>query len=146
MSVENDRGKDCQDDRDRGKADAACGAAAERAFFAASVEQHDDKGEKHHDRAGIDDDLRGSKELCAEQEIEHRQRSHHDNQRQGAVDGMCLEQEIDGPCEAESGKNEKQNQMHRDLMFKCAGESRQFVDCENSLIRRKFRKVLSDCK
>ena len=113
MSVKDDRGKDGQNDRDRGKADACCGAAAERAFFTAGIEQHDDKGEKHHDRARIDNDLRDGKKFSAEQQIEHGKRGHDHDQRKGAVDGMGLPQEIDGSREAKTGKEEKQNQVHR---------------------------------
>ena len=32
-------------------------AAAMGAFFFAGIQQHDDEDEKHHDSAGIDDDL-----------------------------------------------------------------------------------------
>jgi len=57
--------------------------------------------------------LRNGKKFCAEEKIEHRERGHDDDQRKGAVDGMGLQQEIDGSREAESGKEEKQNQVHR---------------------------------
>ena len=98
---------------DGGKADADGGAAAQSALFAAGVEQHDDEGEEDHDSAGVDDDLGDGEELRAEQEVEHGERGHDHDQREGAVDGMGLQQEIDGSSEAESGKEEKQDQVHR---------------------------------
>jgi hypothetical protein len=73
------------------------------------------KDEQHHDGAGVDDDLRGGQELRAQQQVKHGQRGHHHNQRQGAVDGMALEQEVDGSGQAESGKEKKQDQVHRSL-------------------------------
>ncbi len=93
-------------------------AAAQGALFTACVQQHHDKREQHHDRAGIDDDLRGGQKLRAKQQIKHGQRGHHHDQREGAVDGMALEQQIDGPGQAESGKKEKQNQVHRSLAYR----------------------------
>ena len=102
-----------QEDDDGGKADAGCGAAAEGALFAAGVEQHDDEGEEDHDGAGVDDDLRDGEELRAEKQVEDGERGHDDDQRKCAVDGMGLQQEIDGSREAESGKEEEQNQVHR---------------------------------
>ncbi len=100
-----------------------CGAAAEGALFAAGVEQHDDEGEQDHDGAGVDDDLSDGEELRAEQEVKHGQRGHDDDERESAVDGMGLQQEIDGSREAESGKEEEQDQVHR-----------------------RSRKILPDCK
>ena len=79
----------------------------------------------------VDDDLRRGQELRAEQKVEHRQRSHHHNQRKGAVDGMGLQQEIDGSGQAESGKNDKQNQVHRSVHLRgecrlpCSGRLKQ---------------------
>ena len=96
-----------------GKADTGCGAAAEGALFAAGIEQHDHEGEEHHDGAGVDDDLSDGEELRAEEQVEDGEGSHDDDEREGAVDGMGLQQEIDGSSEAESGKKEEQDQMHR---------------------------------
>ena len=102
---------------DGGKADGARGAAAQGALFAAGVEQHDDEGEEDHDGAGVNDDLRDGEKLRAEQQVEHGQRGHDHDQREGAVDGMGLQQEIDGSGETESGKKEKQDQVHRALLL-----------------------------
>ncbi len=113
LSVKNDGGEDGEESDDGGEADAGCGAAAEGALFAAGVEQHDDEDEQHHDRAGVDDDLGDGEKLRAEQQVEDGQRGHDHDQRKGAVNGMGLHQEIDGSREAESGKKEEQDQMHR---------------------------------
>ncbi len=116
-AAKNDGGDDSQDGHDGRESDGAGGAAAEGALFAAGVEQHDDEGEKHHDGAGVDDDLRGGEELRAEQQVEDGQRRHHHDQREGAVDGMRLQQEINGSRQAECGKDDKQNQVHRSVTF-----------------------------
>ena len=102
--AEKDGGDYTQHNHHRGKADDAPVAAAHGALFATRVEQHDSEDEQHHDGTGIDDDLRSGQKLCAQQQVEDGQRGHHHNQRQGAVDGMALEQEVDGPSQAESGK------------------------------------------
>ena len=80
--------------------------------FAAGIEQHDDEGEEHHDGARVDDDLGDGEELRAEKQVENGERSHDDDERERAVNGMGLQQEIDGSSEAESGKQEEQDQMH----------------------------------
>ena len=91
-------------------------AAAQSPFFASRVEQHDHKGEEHHDGAGVDDNLRSGQELSAKQEVKHGQRSHDHNQREGTADGMALKQEVDGSSKAESGKDDKENQVHRSVL------------------------------
>src|SRR5580698_8333590 len=102
MNVKNDGGKDSEESDDSGKADARCGEAAKGALFAAGVEQHDDEYEQHHHRAGVDDDLGDGEEFRAEEEIEDGERGHDDDERERAVNGMGLHQEIDGSREAES--------------------------------------------
>ena len=39
-------------------------------LFFSGVEQHDDKDEKHHDGAGVDDHLHDGDELSAEQHVD----------------------------------------------------------------------------
>ena len=88
------------------------GAAAVGAFFLSGIEQHDDEGKQNHDGAGIDDDLGGRQELRAQQEVEHGQRAHHHNQREGAVDGVALEQKVQGSCYTKAAKEDEENQIH----------------------------------
>ena len=67
------------------------------------------KTNKHHDRAGINDDLHGGDELRAQQQIFARQRGHHRDQRQRAVDGMGLRQQVDRSRHADRPEGQKQN-------------------------------------
>ena len=95
------------------------GAAAEGSFFPSCVEEHDNEGEKNHDGAGwVDDDFQcGGEKLRSQQKVEDSQGCHHHNQREGAVDGMGLQQEVNGSCQAEYGKDDKQDQVHRTVAF-----------------------------
>jgi len=97
---------DAQDHRD---------VAALGALFFASIEQHDDEDEEHHDRAGVDDHLHGSHELGAQQQVFDRERSHHHHQRQGAADGVRLREQVDGSRYANGSENHKQDQMQHSL-------------------------------
>ncbi len=90
----------------------ACGSA----LFLARVQQHDDEDEQHHHRAGINDDLHGGDELGAQQQINQRQRAHHHDQRQRAVDGVLLHQEVDRPSDAQRRENEEQNKRQHDCL------------------------------
>ena len=83
-----------------------------RALFFAGVQQHDDEDEQHHDGAGVHDDLHGGDELRAQQQVQYRERAHHHDQRQRAVDGMPLQQQIQCSRHAQPAKDDKQNQMH----------------------------------
>src|SRR3984957_12296066 len=113
LDMKNDGGEDSEESDDGREADARCGEAAEGALFAAGVEEHDDEDEQHHDRAGVDDDLGDGEELRAEKQVEDGEGGHNDDERERAVNGMGLHQEIDGSREAKSGKKEEQDQMHR---------------------------------
>src|ERR1700679_540939 len=93
-------------------ADDVGGMATVGTFFRPGVEQHDDEGKQNHDSAGIDDHLGGSQELRTEQEVEHGQRAHHHNQREGAVDRVALEEEVQGSCYTKAGKEDEENQIH----------------------------------
>ena len=95
-----------------GNADDVGGAAAVGALFLPGIEQHDDEGKQHHDGAGIDDDLGGGQKLGAQQQVEHGQRAHHHDQRERAVDGVALEQEVQCSRHTEAAKNDEQNQIH----------------------------------
>ena len=68
-----------------------------------------DEDEQHHHRAGIDDDLHRGDEFGAQQQIDQRQRSHHHDQRQRAVDGMLLHQEVDRTSYTQRREDEEQN-------------------------------------
>ena len=79
-------------------------AAVCSALFHAGVEQHNHEHKQHHDRAGINDDLHRSDKFGPQQQINHRQRSHHNNQRQCAVDRVLLRQEVD--CTSDTDRRE----------------------------------------
>ncbi len=81
--------------------------AAFGALFLAGIQQHDDEDEQHHDGAGVDDDLHRGDELGAQQQIFHCQRSHHHHQRQRAVDGMPLHQQVDRARHADHTEHRK---------------------------------------
>ena len=83
-----------------------------RAGFRAGVQQHDDEDEQHHDRAGINDHLRGRDELRAQQQIQHRQRAHHADQRERARDRMRLHHQLMAQTTAISGEDQKQDSVH----------------------------------
>ena len=79
------------------------------ALFHPGVQQHDDKDEQHHHRAGIDNDLHGGHEFRAQQQVQQGQRTHHHNQRQGAVDGVLLHQQVDRPTYTQRREDEEEN-------------------------------------
>ena len=81
-------------------------------LFPARVEEHDDKGEEDHDGAGIDDDLGGGEEFGSEEQVEHGERAHDDDEREGAVDGMALEQEVQRTRYTQPRENDEESQMH----------------------------------
>ena len=66
------------------------------------------KTKEHHDRAGVDDDLRGGEELCAERPVQHRQRHHHDHQRKRRVDRVVLQQQVERCGYGEQSEDGKQ--------------------------------------
>ena len=82
-----------------------------RLFFA-GVEQHDDEDEQDHDGAGVDDDLGGGEELGAERPVEDRERHHDDDEGQGAVNGVALQQEIECRADGEQAKDEEEGELH----------------------------------
>src|SRR5208283_156174 len=79
------------------------------------VEQHDHENEQHHYRAGINDDLHGGDELSAQQQVDHRERSHHHDQRQRAVDGVFLHKQVNGTAHAHRREDKEENQMQHDV-------------------------------
>ena len=111
-SREEDKRQQADQHGDAGDADEVGGPAAVGALFLAGIEQHDDEGEEHHDGAGVDDDLGGGEELGAEQQVEHRQRTHHDDQRERAVDRVALEKEVQGSRHAKTAEDEEEKQVH----------------------------------
>ena len=82
-------------------------AALAQALFCAGIQQHDDEDEQHHDRPRIDDDLYGGDELRSQQQIKQRQRAHHDDERERAVDRVLLHQEVDRPSYAQRREDEE---------------------------------------
>ena len=91
--------------------------AAFAAVFYAGVQKHDHEDEQHHDRSGIDNHLHRRHKLRAQQQIFHRERAHDHDQRQRAVDGMPLHQQIYRAGNAHQPKHRKYNQMkHRSFL------------------------------
>ncbi len=82
-------------------------------LFFAGIEQHDDEDEKHHDGAGVDDHLHDGDELGAEQQVDESQRAHDDNERERAVDGLPLNQQIDRATYTERREKQKEKEMHQ---------------------------------
>ncbi len=90
-------------------------AAVSCPLLNSGVEQHDDEDEQHHDRTGINDDLHGGDKLRPQQQVNHGERSHHHNQRQRAVDGMLLREQVNGAAHAHRRENKEKNQMQHDV-------------------------------
>src|ERR1700733_4694080 len=103
-----------QADQDRypWNANNVCSATPVRALFLPGIEQHDDESKEHHDCAGIDDDLGGSQKFCAEQEEEHSERTHDHDQREGAIDRMALQQQVQGCYYTKAAEKDEENQIH----------------------------------
>ena len=78
-------------------------------LFYAYVQEHDYEGEEDHDGAGVDDDLGGGEELRAEEEIEDGKRTHDHDQREGAVDRVSLEQEVDRSRQTECREDQEED-------------------------------------
>ena len=70
------------------------------------------KTKKHHDGAGVDDDLGGGEELGPERPVEDGQRHHDDDQREGAVDGVALQEEVECSCDGQRAKDDEECQLH----------------------------------
>ena len=70
------------------------------------------KTKKHHDGAGVDDDLGGGEELCAQRPVEDGERHHDDDQRESAVDGMALQEEIQCSCDGQRAKDDEECELH----------------------------------
>ncbi len=80
----------------------------ERRRFRPRVQQHDDEDKQHHDGAGVDDHLRRGDEFAAEQQVQHRERSHDADQRKSARDGVRLHHQIDAANDGDRGEDEKE--------------------------------------
>src|SRR5262249_22506555 len=59
-------------------------------FFRAQIEQHDDEKKKHHDGAGIDEDLNDPNEVSVERDEERGQRQKRNNQAKRARDRIAV--------------------------------------------------------
>ncbi len=81
-------------------------------LFFACVKQHDDEDEEHHDCPGVDDDLCGGEKFGSERPVKDGQRHHDHDQRERRVDGMPLQQEVNGSCDGEQTKDDEQCQLH----------------------------------
>ena len=67
------------------------------------------KTNKHHDGAGVNDDLNDRHELRPQQQIHHRQRAEHHNQGKRAVDRRALQHHIQRGQNGYGGENVKEN-------------------------------------
>ena len=81
------------------------------ALFFSGIQKHDDEDKQHHDGAGVHDHLHRRHEFRTQQQIFDRQRAHHHHQRQRAVDGMPLHQQVHRPCHAQRAEDQKYDQM-----------------------------------
>ena len=90
-----------------GNAEQGRNAAALGVLLFAGIQQHDGNHKQNHDRAGVDDHLHGGHKFRAQQKILGSQRGHHHDQRQRAVDGMALHQQVDRPRHADRSEKEK---------------------------------------
>src|SRR5690348_4299726 len=62
-----------------------------RAHFHSGVEQHNYEHEQHHNGAGINENLYGRDKRRAEQQVQDRQRHHHQHERKGTVHRLARE-------------------------------------------------------
>ena len=76
------------------------------------AQQHDDEQEQHHDRAGIDRDLRHGNERRAQQQVEDRHRGEVDHQEQGRIDRVPAEQHPDRCRNSNQGRTKKEDQIN----------------------------------
>ena len=84
-----------------------------RALFLACIQQHDHEDKQHHNGAGVHDHLRSSQELRPKRPVQHRQRHHHDDQRERAVDRVPLKQQVQSSCHREQPKDNEQCELHQ---------------------------------
>jgi hypothetical protein len=107
-----DETEQAEDGRCAWEADEVGGSAAMGSLFFAGVQKHDDEDEEDHDGAGVDDDLRGGEELGTEGPVEDSERHHHNDQRESAVDGVTLQEQVEGSCYGQRAKDDKECQLH----------------------------------
>ena len=67
----------------------------DKGLRAVDTDQHENEQEQHHDRAGIDNDLRHTQERCALAHVEDRQRDHRGRYKERAVDGSSRDEHSD---------------------------------------------------
>src|SRR5258708_20298264 len=78
-------------------------------LFFASVQEHDDQDEEHHNRATVDDDLHRSDEFRTHQQVETGESDHHDDYQNRAVDRMLLQNQ---PEPADDSDSNHQQETH----------------------------------
>ena len=111
-SRKKDVGEEAENGEGAGDAGEIGGAGALGVFFFAGVEQHDDEDEEDHDGTGVDDDLGGGEELSTERPVKDGERHHDDDERQGGVDGVLLQEEVESPCDGERGEDDEEGELH----------------------------------
>jgi hypothetical protein len=109
---EEDEAEQAEDSRCAREADEIGGTAAVGSLFFAGVEQHDDEDEEDHDGAGVHDDLGGGEELGPKRPVEDGEGHHDDDQRESAVDGVTLQEEVECSCYGQRAKDDKESQLH----------------------------------
>jgi len=72
------------------------GTATGGALLFDGVEEHNDDDRQDHVGSRVDDELGGDEELGTERSVEDGERHHGDDQREGAVDGVAVQQQVDG--------------------------------------------------
>ena len=72
----------------------------------------DDEDVEHHDRAGVDDDLRGGDELRAQQQEQRRQRQQVPDEREHVVEGVRVPDDADRAREGADRRDEEEDLGH----------------------------------
>src|SRR5260370_28723191 len=76
---EEDEAEQAEDGCGAGETNDVGGSAAGGSLLFAGIQQHDDEDKEDHNRAGVNDHLRGGEELGPERPVEDGERHHHDN-------------------------------------------------------------------
>ena len=109
-------------------------AALRKPLFRAGVQQHDHEDKQHHHRASINNDLHCRDELRAQQQIDERQRAHHHDERERAVDRVLLHQEVDRPSHTQRRENEEKNESEHWVEPAVRPASTAFLGCELAMV------------
>ncbi len=82
-------------------------------LFLLDVQQHDDKDDEHHDRAGVDDHLDSGDERRREHHVETSERNEDADQRDRAVERITLRNDSNRAADRESGEEYEEESKHQ---------------------------------